>query len=112
MTLKLQDRDYEFIKHLAEYRILSVPQLAAVLRRSEQVIRRRCREFKRNAIIQTNNDFGQDFGRPKSLFGLTERGVNLLRDKGLIGRDVPYENFGPEGTRTLNLRIDRLKLGT
>ena len=81
MSLKLQDRDYEFIKHLAEYRILSVSQLAAVLRRSEQVIRRRCREFKRNAIIKTNNDFGQSPGRPKSLFGLTERGVDLLRDK-------------------------------
>jgi hypothetical protein len=71
MTLKLQDQDYEFIKYLAEYRILSVPQLAAVLRRSEQVIRRRCCEFKRNAIIK-NNDFGQNFGRLKSLFGLTE----------------------------------------
>jgi len=105
MTLKLQDRDYEFIKHLAEYRILSVPQLAAVLRRSEQVIRRRCREFKRNAIIKTNNDFGQDFGRPKSLFGLTERGVDLLRDKGLIGKDVPYENVAPVSNRLIDHQL-------
>ena len=105
MALKLQDRDYEFIKYLAEYRILSVSQLAAVLRRSEQVIRRRCREFKRNAIIKTNNDFGQDFGRPKSLFGLTERGADLLRDKGLIGRDVPYESVGPVSNRLIDHQL-------
>jgi hypothetical protein len=105
MSLKLQDRDYEFIKHFAEYRILSVSQLAAVLRRSEQVIRRRCREFKRNAIIKTNNDFGQTPGRPKGLFGLTERGVDLLRDKGLIGRDVLYENVGPMSNRLIDHQL-------
>jgi len=30
---------------------------------------------------------------------LTERGVDLLRDKGLIGKDVPYESVGPVSKR-------------
>ena len=105
MTLKLQNRDYEFIRQLAKYRMLSVSQLAAVLQRSEQVIRRRCRELKRNAVIRVNDKLGQNTGRPKSLFALTEHGIDLLRDQGLIGRDVPYENAGPVSQRLIDHQL-------
>ncbi len=106
MAFTLQKQDYEFIKYLAEYRILSATQLSAVFRKSEAVIRRRCRELKREGVIRaTNNKLVQDFGRPKSLFGLTERGVELLRDKGLIGKDVPYENVGPVSNRLINHQL-------
>ena len=106
MAFTLQKQDYEFIKYLAEYRILSATQLAAVFRKSEAVIRRRCRELKKEGVIKaTNNKLVQDYGRPKSLFGLTERGVDLLRDKGLIGKDVPYENVGPVSNRLIDHQL-------
>ena len=106
MAFTLQKQDYEFIKYLAEYRILSAPQLAAIFRKSEGVIRRRCREFKNEGVIKViNSKLVQNFGRPKSLFGLTERGVDLLRDKGLIGKDVPYENVGPVSNRLLDHQL-------
>ena len=106
MAFTLQKQDYEFVKYLAEYRILSATQLAAVFRKSEAVIRRRCRELKKEGVIKaTNNKLVQDYGRPKSLFGLTERGVDLLRDKGLIGKDVLYENVGPVSNRLINHQI-------
>ena len=106
MAFTLQKQDYEFIKYLAGYRALSAPQLAAVFRKSEGVIRRRCREFKDEGVIKViNSKLVQNFGRPKSLFGLTERGVDLLRDKGLIGKDVPYENVGPVSNRLINHQL-------
>ena len=96
MAFRLQKGDYEIIKYLADYRILPISQLAAVFRRMEQVISRRCRELKREGVIKvTNNELGQNVGRPKDLFGLTERGVDILRENGLIGNDVLYENVGP-----------------
>lgn len=106
MAFTFQKQDYEFIKYLAEYRILSATQLAAVFRKSEAVIRRRCRELKKEGIIKaTNNKLVQDYGRPKSLFGLTERGVDLLRDNGLIGKDVLYENVGPVSNRLIDHQL-------
>jgi len=106
MAFTLQKQDYEFIKHFAEYRILSVAQLAAVFRKSEAVIRRRCRELKKEGLIQAiNNKLVQDLGRPKSLFALTERGVDILRVKALIGEDMLYENVGPVSNRLIDHQL-------
>ena len=105
MSFRLQKGDIEIIKHLAECRILSVSQLAAAFRKSKQVMRRRCRELKLQGVVKVNNEFGQSFGRPERLFALTERGVDLLKDKGLIGKDVPYENVGPVSNRLLNHQL-------
>ncbi len=106
MAFRLQKGDYEIIKYLAEYRILPIPQLAAVFRRSKQAIRRRCRELRGEGVIKvTNNELGQNVGRPKDLFGLTERGVDVLREKDLIGRDLLYEDVGPVSNRLVDHQL-------
>ena len=51
MPFRLQKGDHEIIEHLAEYRILSISQLAAVFRKSKQVMRRRCRELKLQGLV-------------------------------------------------------------
>ncbi len=56
MAFRLQKGDYEIIKYLADYRILPISQLAAVFRRMEQVISRRCRELKREGVIKVTNN--------------------------------------------------------
>ena len=100
MSFRLQNGDHQIIEYLAEYRMLTVSQLAGLFRKSEQIIRRHCRNLGSQGLIQkTSNEFGHNFGRPESLFGLTEQGVNVLRDKGLIGKDALYENVGPVSNR-------------
>ena len=100
MSFRLQNSDYKIIEHLAEYRTLTVSQLAGLSRKSGQVTRRRCRQLSRQGLIQAaSNEFGSNFGRPESLFGLTEQGINVLRDKGLLGKDILYENVGPVSNR-------------
>ena len=105
MPFRLQKGDHEIIRYLAECRILSVSQLAASFRKSKQVMRRRCRELKLQGVITVNNEYGQSFGRPERLFTLTGMGVDLLRNKGLIGKDVPYENVGPVSNRILGHQL-------
>ncbi len=106
MAFRLQKGDYEIIKYLAEYRILPISQLAALFRRMGQVISRRCRELKREGVIKvTNNELGQNVGRPKDLFGLTERGVDVLSEKDLIGRDLLYEDVGPVSNRLVEHQL-------
>jgi hypothetical protein len=100
MSFRLQSSDHQIIEYLAEYRILTVSQLAGLSRKSGQVTRRRCRQLGSQGLIQAaSNEFGRNFGRPESLFGLTEQGINVLRDKGLIGKDMLYENVGPVSNR-------------
>lgn len=105
MPFRLQKGDYDIIKCLAEYRILSVSQIAAVFRKSRQVMRRRCRELKLQGVIKVNNELGQSFGRPERLFALTERGVDVLREQGLVGKDVPYENVGSVSDRIIDHQL-------
>ncbi len=106
MAFRLQKGDYEIIKYLAEYRILPISQLAVVFRRREQVIRRRCRELKSEGLVKvTNNELGQNVGRPKGLFGLTEQGIDVLRERALIGRDLLYEDVGPVSNRLVDHQL-------
>lgn len=106
MSFRPQKEDCEFLKCLAEYRILSAAQLAAVFRKSRQMIRRRCRTLGKEGLIQaTRNDFGRNFGRPESLYGLTQRGVNVLRENGLDGDNVLYENTGPINNRVADHQL-------
>jgi len=106
MSFRLQNGDYKIIEYLAEYRILTVSQLAGLFRKNGQVIRRRCRELSREGLVQAeSNEFGRNFGRPESLFGLTERGIDILREKGLINKDVLYENVGPVSNRLIDHQL-------
>jgi len=105
VAFRLQKGDYEIVEYLAKYRILSISQLAAVFRKSKQVMRRRCRELRLYGVVKANNELGQSFGRPEKLFSLTERGAELLIDKGLIGEDTPYENAGPVSNRLIDHQL-------
>ena len=96
MGFRLQKGDYKIVEYLAEYRILTMTQLAVLLEKNKPVIRKRFRDLKKEGLIRvTNNEFGRNFGRPEELLGLSEEGVEVLREKNLIGNDIPYENVGP-----------------
>ncbi|MFA6175617.1 MAG: hypothetical protein WC765_03445, partial [Phycisphaerae bacterium] len=45
------------------------------------------------------------FGRPESLFGLTEQGIDILREKGLIDKDILYENIGSVSNRLIDHQL-------
>jgi DNA-binding PadR family transcriptional regulator len=96
MSFKLNKSDYKTLEYIAEYRILTVTQIATIFHKSRQVVRRRLNNLEQAGFIEiTGHEIGRGRGRPESYQGLTKCGVDLLRDKGLVGRDVPYENVAP-----------------
>ena len=106
MAFRLRERDCMTLECLADYRILTVPQLAAIFRKNKQVIRRRFAGLEKEGFIEViKSDFGRARGRPENLLGLTERGVDVLREKILIGSDVPYENVGPVSNRLIDHQL-------
>ena len=106
MAFRLKERDCVTLKCLADYRILTVPQLSAILRKNKQVIRRRFADLEKEGLVEvTKRDFGRARGRPENLLGLTERGVDVLREKSLIGNNVPYENVGPVSNRLIDHQL-------
>ena len=106
MAFRLLTSDYKIIEYLAEHRILTVTQLAAILQKNKPAIRKRLRDIKKEGLIKiTSNEFGRARGRPEDFLGLTEQGIDILRDKNLIGMDVPYENVGPVSNRLIDHQL-------
>jgi len=100
MANELKKSDCTILEYLAEYRILTMSQLAVVCRKNKPVVRKRIRDLKKEGFVNvTVNELGQNFGRPESLLGLTERGVEILKEKNLLAEDVLYKDAGPVSRR-------------
>jgi DNA-binding PadR family transcriptional regulator len=89
-----------------EYRTLTPTQITTFYQKSRQVVWRRLRILEKEGLIQTiRYEFGRGRGRPESLLGLTEHGVEILIEKGLIGKDVPYEKILVDGPFCLDHQL-------
>ena len=109
MSFKLNKSDYKSLECIAEYRMLTVTQIAAIFHKSRQVVRRRLNNLEQAGLIEiTGRELGRGRGRPENSMGLTERGVDILRDKGLLNKAIPYEKvcadcfFAPDHQLLLN----------
>jgi hypothetical protein len=79
---------------IAEHRILTVTQVAVIFDKGRQVIRRRLNNLEQAGLIEvTGRELGRGRGRPENSMGLTNRGVDVLRGKGLLNKSVPYEKI-------------------
>jgi len=106
MTSKLRTSDFRTLELLADHRILTITQLAAVLQKNKPAVRKRVRDLRQKGFVEvTANEFGQSFGRPESLLRLTEQGADNLKENKLIAKDVPYENIGPVSPRLINHQL-------
>jgi DNA-binding PadR family transcriptional regulator len=66
--------------------------VAAVFHKSQQVIRRRLNDLEEEGLVEVvGSEFGRGRGRPESSLGLTERGIDVLKERALLSQDVPYE---------------------
>lgn len=92
MSFRLRTTDCNILECLAEHRILTVPQIAVILQKNKQAIRRRFGDLEREGLVEiTTREFGRSRGRPENLLTLTERGLNTLKDRGIVEGNVPYE---------------------
>ena len=92
MAFRMNHNDYSILEGVAEYRILTSAQIAALYQKSRPVVWRRLRVLENEGLIQTVRcELGQSRGRPESLLGLTEKGLGVLKERDLICGDKPYE---------------------
>ena len=92
---KMNSNDHKILEAIAEFRILTPTQIAAFYQKSKQVVWRRLRVLEKEGLIQPiKREFGRSRGRPENSLGLTESGVKILKEKGVVGRKVPYEKVG------------------
>ena len=82
MAFRMNRNDCKVLESLAEYRILTPTQIAALHQRSRQVVWRRLRILEEQGLVQpTTHEFGRGRGRPERSLGLTEMGVDTLKEK-------------------------------
>jgi predicted transcriptional regulator len=106
MTFRLRESDCKTLEHLAEYRILTMSQLAATCHKNKPAVRKRIRDLRKEGFVKVaGNEYGQNSGRPETLLGLTEQGVDTLKQKKLIANDVPYENVGSVTARLIDHQL-------
>lgn len=98
MSFRLIEKDCKTLECIAEYRMLTVSQIAAMFHKKRQVARRRLRDLEEKGLVEVAGyEFGRGRGRPEKSMGLTKHGVDLLKDKGLLKQDIPYEKVLADG---------------
>ncbi len=92
MSFRLKATDCNILECLGEYRVLTVSQIAALFHKSQQVIRRRLRDLEEGGLVEVvGSELGRGRGRPENSLGLTERGIDMLKEKCLLAQDIPYD---------------------
>ena len=80
MAFKLNKNDRQLLARIAEFRLLTVKQIADFRGKASQVVRRRLRRLKNVGLIEASDrHFGRGAGRPETRFSLAPKGLNVLR---------------------------------
>jgi hypothetical protein len=90
MAFRLTTTDYKMLQIIAEYRIMTSPQLAALLSRSKKGVRDRIGKLIAEGLLEeANRGRGQHRGRPERVVFLSKSAVTILREQGFIESQVP-----------------------
>ena len=79
MAFKLNKNDRRILFSIADCRVLTQSQIAAIQMRSKQVVRRRMRAMENEGLIHSSTQRLAGFrGRPEKIFSLSKKGVHFL----------------------------------
>ncbi|MCK4342544.1 MAG: replication-relaxation family protein [Phycisphaerae bacterium] len=100
MANKLNKNDRELLVSLAEYRLLTVSQIAALCAVGKPAARNRVGKLTKAALATERTPaVAGGRGRPERWVSLTERGIDSLRADGTLGRSVPRDEVAADGIR-------------
>ncbi|MFC1814111.1 replication-relaxation family protein [Thermodesulfobacteriota bacterium] len=104
MAWKIKDNDIKLLSYIAEYKFLTVKQLAALSQRSQQVIRRRLRLLRTKQLV-FEEELGLGRGRPgrrEHIHIITEKGLESLRDRKILSNHAEYITDKPSKSIFIN----------
>ena len=106
MAAKLNQNYRLVLEAIAEYRVLTVNQLATVVSCNRQVGRRYLKALEEAGLVQLSlRGIGRGRGRPERVASLTDQGVDLLRSEGVFTWEVPHHHVTAETLRNLEHQI-------
>lgn len=83
MVIRLGSTDHEILRAVAECRIVTAPQLAALLARSAKGVRDRTTKLIAEGLLaDVTRGRGQRRGRPERIVSLCESAVTKLKEWG------------------------------
>jgi DNA-binding transcriptional ArsR family regulator len=106
MAITVNARDIAVLTTLAEYRLLTVHQLAVIHRKNIRALRRRLRELAELGMVEIDTQaFGRRRGRPEGIISLGEPGLQLLKKESAIRADVLFDGVGRQGVLCLEHQL-------
>ena len=100
MAFKLNKNDRQLLARIAEFRVLTVKQIAALQGKAGQVVRRRLRGLKDAGLVEASDrQFGRSAGRPERLFSLAPKGLNVLRGHGILDAGIEDDKVSAQKLR-------------
>jgi hypothetical protein len=100
MANKLSKNDRDLLTWLAEYRLLTISQIAALGAVGKPATRNRVAKLAHTGLTEERTPgFASRRGRPERWVSLTDRGVDWLRDAELLDGSVPTPDVAANGIR-------------
>ncbi|MCO6438551.1 MAG: replication-relaxation family protein [Phycisphaerae bacterium] len=98
--------DRELLAAIAEYRVLTVRQIARLMSRNTRVVQRRLADLgNEGLVLASSRGYGRGRGRPEKLISLSEQGIGVLRSKGAIGPGVSNDRVMSAAIRCLDHQL-------
>jgi hypothetical protein len=103
MPFELKEKEFDILKAVAECRLLTANQIAILLGRNKQYLRRKLSELENQGCLLTqSHEFGRSRGRPGRLFSITKQGIDILKSQGILAEKTPYEKVLAESITTVD----------
>jgi len=100
---ELKEKEFDILKAVAEYRLLTANQIATLLGRNKQSLRRKLSELENQGYLLTQfHEFGRSRGRPDRLFSITKQGIDALKSQSILAEKTPYEKVLAESISTVD----------
>ncbi len=107
MRIKLNKNDRELLIFLAEYRLLTVSQIAALCAVGKPAARNRVKKLTAAQLAgQRTPVFGKGRGRPERWVSLTDEGVSLLKAAGGLPGSVASQEVRADTIRCMDHLIE------
>jgi len=95
MLIRKKTTDLSVLKSLAEYRILTISQIAALhFKKQKKGASRRMKQLLNKGLVnKKHRGYGRTRGRPENIFLLTQEGFDILRKENFLSTTISYKHI-------------------